>query len=246
MKPELAQSFSVGSAPLRFAIPRAAGEWGAEAGWREAGRTEQWSGWCRVWSQRRTAGRPQEFFSGDRIMRSWHLGISKAHGRKVGMRWSFRFLPTQTVQWFYWQVKMFIVASMEFVEEEQAGRSVRFVGWSFSFPLTFCFPAKQNCMIKFQRGSWRINQVFFSCWCSGWGYKWGSNSPYHCCVSALNIPQKSRAVSARVLLWQSQNNPTVSGQGDLPPQATPYFLNLGFSGGNFKVWLCSEKKLEGL
>lgn len=111
---------------------------------------------------------------------------------------------------------MLIVASTEFVEEEQAGRSVKFVGWSFSFSLTFCFPAKQNCMIKFQRGSWRINQVFFSCWCSGWGYKWGSNSPYHCCVSALNIPQKSRAVPARVLLWQSQNNPTVSGQGDLP------------------------------
>lgn len=34
MKPELAQGFSVGSSTFRFAIPRAAGEWGAEAGWR--------------------------------------------------------------------------------------------------------------------------------------------------------------------------------------------------------------------
>lgn len=32
MRPESAQSFSVGSATLRFAVPRVAGEWAAEAG----------------------------------------------------------------------------------------------------------------------------------------------------------------------------------------------------------------------
>lgn len=36
MKPELARSFSVGAATLRFAIARAAEEWGSEAGWRRS------------------------------------------------------------------------------------------------------------------------------------------------------------------------------------------------------------------
>lgn len=41
MRPESAQSCSVGSAPLRFAVPRVAGEWAAEPGGGDAGRAQQ-------------------------------------------------------------------------------------------------------------------------------------------------------------------------------------------------------------
>lgn len=41
MRPESAQTCSVGSAPLGFAVPRVAGEWAAEPGWGCAGRTQQ-------------------------------------------------------------------------------------------------------------------------------------------------------------------------------------------------------------
>lgn len=82
----MAQSFSVESATLRFAIPWAAGEWGAKAGWRRGrGNSAVLKVGAGSGHREGQLEDHRNFLSGDRIMRLQHLGISKAHGREVGM-----------------------------------------------------------------------------------------------------------------------------------------------------------------
>lgn len=69
MRPESAQSFSVGSATLRFAVLRVAGEWAAEAGWGRGRGAQQRSGGMQDLGKGRTAGQPQEVYTGDRAGR---------------------------------------------------------------------------------------------------------------------------------------------------------------------------------
>lgn len=87
MKPELARSFSVGAATLRFAIPRAAAEWGSEAGRRGSReslavlKVDAGSG-LRDGQLKDHRSFSQETELGDN---SKMLGICKAHGRGIGM-----------------------------------------------------------------------------------------------------------------------------------------------------------------
>lgn len=131
MRPESAQSFSVGSATLRFAVPRVAGEWAAEAGGGERqGGLSSGQGGCGTWAREGQRDSPRS------SIQATGLGDdSRVSGISKGIDKS----------------KCLIIGSMEGDEKESAGfGGVLPSSRCLFLPCCFLAPVRRDCVMKWQ------------------------------------------------------------------------------------------------
>lgn len=93
-------------------------------------------------------------------------------------------------------------------------------------------------------GSQRIRLSSLTC-ARDWAANEGGSSCC-CCGAALNTPQqKQNSASKRPAVTAVEESHSGKAGWLATPGCAVFFV-YRFSGWNFKVWLCSEKKLEGL